>query len=132
MADAGASITLTAPTVAGDNFAGGDTAASSYDITANNDGGSPATTRSLQASIGVGGVGNNLKLSAEATEPTASGASAGAVVLTTSDQDLVTGIENVAESGIAIEYTLDLVNPAVVPSYGDQDITVTYTLTEDT
>lgn len=66
-----------------------------------------------------------ITLSANLTAPTG-GTSAGAVSLTSVAQNLVTGVSNVAESGLGITYTL-AATVAAAPQ-GPSNRTLTYTL----
>lgn len=99
------------PTSATDN-------ATTYNITTN--GSSLAITGAIDSSMPTG-----VTLSVELAAPTG-GTSSGAVNMTTVAQNLVTGISNVAESGLTITYTVAATASASVQ--GPLNRTVTYTL----
>jgi hypothetical protein len=68
----------------------------------------------------------NVTLEINLTAPTG-GSSAGDVSLSTSDADLVTSIETVAESGLTITYTLSATVAAGVVTQAQKTVTLTLT-----
>lgn len=130
------SFTLTAPTVAGDNFSAVTHATGGfYDVTSNVASGG-STTRKVTVSADTLGAGWKLTLA-----PTAvSGATANTINFTSSDvasKDLVTAIGNVAAKDTAISYTFGPESASIVPSYTGADgttsenIVLTFTLSDD-
>ena len=91
------------------------------------------TTNQAGAKI-TASIGSNmpagLTLTANLTAPTAAGSSAGALSLSTTAVDLVTGITKLAESGLGVQYTLSATPAAGVVSSTTR--TVTYTITGGT
>lgn len=77
------------------------TAASNYSITTNADADSKKITAGLDTAMPAG-----VTLQVNVAAPSAGSSSLGTVALTTSGVDVVTGIEAVAASGVAISYTL--------------------------
>jgi hypothetical protein len=95
------------------------TASGTYAITTNE------TNRKVTAEIDAN-MPSGVNLSVVLAAPTG-GTSAGAVTLSTTAQDVVTGVSNVNESGLSIGYTLGAtVAAGVVPA---ANTTVTYTVT---
>lgn len=91
-----------------------------YAITSNN----PATTK-ITGSLGVAySVG--LSLDVTLTAPTSSGSSVGAVTLTTTDQNLVTGMSAQNEAGLGILYSA---SAAANFAPGSETRTMTLTIT---
>jgi len=85
-----------------------------------------ASTTKITGSLGSAyAAGISLAVTLQA--PTLSGTSAGAVTLTTTDQDLVTGMSAQYESGRTITYSASATT-AVAPTAGEQQ-TVTFTIT---
>lgn len=66
----------------------------------------------------------NTTLSVNLTAPTG-GTSTGSVDLTTTDQDLVTGISSLAESGLSISYTFSATSAAGTISSASKTVTFT-------
>jgi len=83
-----------------------------------------ATSQRIQGSIDTG-MPTGVTLSINLTAPTG-GTSAGAVSMTTTAQNLVTGISNVAQSGLQICYTVSA-TPSASPAAATTR-TVTYTI----
>ena len=123
---AAVAFALTAPTTAGTNFdVSAESQDSSYAITTNvlKDG---STSRSISAKVSA--VDTVFDVLATVAAPT-TGTSAGVITLTATDQAVVTGITNVAATGLVITYGLDLkTTGTAVPPNGAYPITVTYTL----
>jgi len=97
-------------------------ATSTWALTTNN-----STTTKITGSLGAtyaAGISLDVNLQA----PTSSGVSAGAVTLTTTDQDLVTGMSAQNEAGRTITYTASATT-AVAPNGGGEVQTVTFTIT---
>ena len=131
-ANADVTFTLTAPTEAGTNFTMPTTTSdSTYAITSNVEAGTNGT-RAITAEIDA--IDPAFVLTANVTAPT-TGTPGGNVALAVdavgSGAEVVTGITNVAQSGIAITYALTLASATVVPAHGDHTIAVTYTLGDD-
>ena len=132
VADAGVTFTLTAPTEAGTNFTMPTTTSdSTYAITSNVAAGTDGT-RAITAEVDA--IDPAFVLTANVTAPT-TGTTVANVALAVdavgSGAEVVTGITNVAESGIAITYALTLASATVVPAHGNHAIAVTYTLGDD-
>lgn len=120
--DVSGTPSLTVNTTVGDEAGADlavDTAAASYDITTN------GTNMKITAILGSA-MPSGVTLSATVTAPT--GGSGGVKTgLSTTAADVVTGITQVAETGIAIEYELDAeLSAGVVTS---DSVNVTYTIT---
>ena len=96
-----------------------DSAGVTYAITNNAGADSKKLVGSLDTSMPA-----NTTLSAAVTAPTG-GASAGFVALTTSDQDLVTGIDNVAESSIGVSFKLHATVAAGIVASDSKTFTMT-------
>ena len=94
-------------------------AAGTYAITTNE------TNRKITAKIDTN-MPTGVTLSVQLAAPTG-GTSAGAVNLTSIDQNVVTGISNVDQSGLSITYGLSATVAAGVVAAGNK--TVTYTIT---
>jgi hypothetical protein len=94
-------------------------AAGTYAITSNQ------TNRKITARIDTN-MPANVTLSVQLAAPT-NATSAGSVNLTSVDQDVVTGISNVDQSGLSISYGLSATVAAGVVAAGNK--TVTYTIT---
>lgn len=94
-------------------------AAGTYAITSNQ------TNRKITARIDTN-MPANITLSVQLAAPT-NATSAGSVNLTSVDQDVVTGISNVDQSGLSISYGLSATVAAGVVAAGNK--TVTYTIT---
>ena len=123
--DTAVTCTLTAPTEAGSNFTDG-TITSHYAITANIPvAGTPKNK--IQVSVdAVPTVGADLKV--ESGVPTSSGGSAAsAVTLSTTAQDLVTGIGNTVDSNVSLTYTCSHTGSPIA-SHGSDTVSVTYTI----
>lgn len=97
-----------------------DAAAATYSVTTN--GAGRKITAALDSDFS-----STLTLEAAITAPTASGSSAGAIVLTSAAQDVVTGISAVSESGLSIDYTATAL--PTTPATTSETRTVTYTIT---
>lgn len=95
------------------------TAGATWAVTTNQSG--AKITAAINSNMDAG-----LTLSVNLTAPSV-GTSAGAQALSTTAVDLVTGITKVAESGIAVAYSLSATTAAGVVS--SQSRTVTYTIT---
>ena len=93
----------------------------SYDLTVNSSG--KKITAYLDAAFSSG-----ITLRTQLTAP--SGASSTARDLTTTPQDLVTGIGGVATTGLTITHTASA-TPEAAPNGAGQSRTVTYTLTDE-
>lgn len=98
------------------------TASATWAVTTNQ------TSSKITASI-ASNMPSGLTLSVDLSAP-AGGSSAGAKALSTTAVDLVTGITKLAQSGIAVGYTLDATPTAGVVSSTSR--TVTYTITGGT
>lgn len=97
-----------------------DAASASYSVTTN------GTGRKITAALDAD-FSSTLALEVAITAPTASGSSAGTVVLSPAAQDVVTGISTVSESGLAIDYTATAL--PTTPASTSETRTVTYTIT---
>ena len=97
-------------------------ATTTWALTSNN-----ASTTKITGSLGSAyAAGISLAVTLQA--PTASGTSTGAVTLTTTDQDLVTGMSAQNESGRTITYSA-AATTAVAPNGAGEQQTVTFTIT---
>ena len=94
-------VNLTVNTATAGSQPAAATAPSSYSITTNADADSKKITADLDAAMPAG-----VTLQVTVAAPSGGSTSAGTVTLTTSAVDVVTGIEAVAASGVAINYTL--------------------------
>ncbi len=83
------------------------------------------TNRKITASINSA-MPTGLTLKITLAAPTG-GTSAGAVALSTTAADVVTGIANVAESGLAITYDLEATAAAAVQANTERTVTLTIT-----
>jgi hypothetical protein len=90
-----------------------------YDITNNAGAGSMKLIGSINTAMPA-----NTVLSVNVTAPSGA-SSAGFVALTASDQDLVTGIDNVNEAGVAISFKLDATVAAGVIASATKTFTMT-------
>lgn len=113
-------ISLTINTATAGSAPTAATASSSYAITTNAATDSRKITASLDSPMPTG-----LTLEVNVTAPSGTSTSAGTVTLSNTPVDVVTGIEGVAASGIAINYTLTAAMSAEVAT-GSR--TVTYTI----
>lgn len=111
-------MTLSAPANAGDAPGDAVNSSGSFAVTTN-----ATTAKKITAALG-GAYASGISLSANLT---GLGTSAGAVTLTTTAQDVVTALSNVAGSG-GITYTASATS-AASPNGGGESQTVTYTLT---
>lgn len=103
------------------------TGGTTYSITTNDNGGTTRITASTSldpASLGDG-PGNDLALKVTATAPTG-GTSAGTVTLGTTAANVVTAMDAVSQSGVALGYTLSAT--AETGQLTSTAITVTYTI----
>jgi hypothetical protein len=98
------------------------TAPSSYSITTNASDNGKKITVALDSDMPT-----NTTLTVEVAAPTASGTSAGAVTLSATAADVVTGLQGAAQSNVAITYTLNA--PVTVKAQSDSR-TVTYTIVD--
>jgi hypothetical protein len=98
------------------------TATSTYDITTNASQNGKKITASLSANMP-----DNVTLKVSVTPPTGASSPAGSVTLSTTAADVVTGLQGVAEQGLAIGYTLSATVAAAATS-GSR--TVTYTVVD--
>jgi hypothetical protein len=98
------------------------TAASSYDITTNASQNGKKITASINANMP-----DDVTLKVSLAPPTGASAPATPVTLSTTDADVVTGLQGVAEQGLAIGYTLSAKVTAPATS-GSR--TVTYTIVD--
>lgn len=94
-------------------------ASTSYNITTNE------SNKKITGSIDTA-MPANTTLSVSVTAPTG-GASAGSVDLTTTDQDLVTAISTVAESGLSISYSFSATVDAGTVASASKTVTLTVT-----
>jgi hypothetical protein len=94
-------------------------ATTSYNVTTN--GSSKKITGSIDSAMPA-----NTTLDVTLTAPTG-GSSAGQVTLSTSDQDLVTGISTLAESGMTISYEFSATAAAGVIASTNRTVTLTLT-----
>ena len=117
--------TLTAPTEAGLNFTDG-TATSDYAITANVLLGQ-GTTNKIQVSVNTTPtVGANLKV--VSAVPSSSGGTAVSIVtLSTTAQNLVTGMGNTVDASVALTYTCCQTGSSIASQDSDT-VTVIYTI----
>lgn len=97
------------------------TAGATYSITTN------GTNMKITVAINSN-MESGLTLTTSMTAPSASGVSAGAVTLSTSAQDAVTGMNGLNESGLAITYELTATTAAGVVAPSSR--TVTYTVVQ--
>ncbi len=95
------------------------TASATYDLTTNGTGRKISAALSTDYSAG-------LTLDVAVSAPVGSGTSVGLVTLSPTAQDVVTGISNVSETGLAVDYTATA-TPSVPP--GSESRQVTYTVT---
>jgi hypothetical protein len=98
---AAGTVSLTVNTATAGSQPSAATAPSSYSITSNADADSKKITADLDTPMPPG-----VTLQVNVAAPSAGSTSLGTVVLTTSAVDVVTGIEAVAATGVAINYTL--------------------------
>lgn len=130
------SATLVAPTDAGDNFTEVTVPGTpDYDISANVLEGT-SNTRKIVAT--TSDVPSGWEFTFNMTAPTASGASAGDVTFSNSDNgsgvDLVTDIENVAQKNIGLTIKIGPENANEMPSYtagAGKAVAIVYTITAD-
>ncbi len=115
------SMTISTATAGNQPDADNSTGVATYAITTNE------TGQRIRASINSA-MPTGLTLKITLAAPAASGSSAGAVTLSTSPADVVTAISNVAESGLAITYSLEATVFAAVPET-PHERTVTLTIT---
>lgn len=94
-------------------------ATTSYNVTTN--GSSKKITGSIDSAMPV-----NTTLGVTLTAPTG-GSSPGQVMLTITDQDLVTGISTLAESGMSISYQFSATAAAGVIASSNRTVTFTFT-----
>lgn len=121
---AGGAVTLTVSTATAGSQPTAANAASSYAITTNAGTDGKKITAALNTAMPA-----NVTLQVSVAAPSGGSTSAGAVALTNSAVDVVTGIEAVAASAVAIDYTLSA-TVAAAPVSGTK--TVTYTLVDST
>lgn len=112
-------VNLTVNTATAGSQPAAATAPSSYSITTNADADSKKITADLDAAMPAG-----VTLQVNVAAPSGGSTSAGTVTLTTSAVDVVTGIEAVAASGVAINYTLSA-TVAAVPVTNSRVVTFT-------
>lgn len=112
-------LTLTLSATAGNNLSATDNT-TTYDITTN------GTSKKLTGQLD-GAYASGISLALELTAPT--GGSASQTTLSTTAQDLVTGVGQVAESGLSIDYTASATASASPNGAGEMR-TVTVTLTD--
>jgi hypothetical protein len=114
----GADITLTVNTV---NHVGGglanDTDSTTYDVS------NAAGTKKIVGRLNTA-MPPHVNLTVQAVAPVGA-TSAGAVTLTASDQDLVTGIGVVTQNGLAMNFTLNATVQAGTISAGTKTLTLT-------
>lgn len=113
------SLTMSLSATAGNNLSASDNT-TTYDITTN------GTSKKLTGVLGSA-YATGISLALELTAPT--GGSATQVTLSTSAQDLVTGVGQVAESGLTISYSASATASAAPNGAGELQ-TVTVTLTD--
>jgi hypothetical protein len=115
------SLTLTINSATAGSAPDGDTdATTSYSITTN------GSSKKITAALGVA-YATGISLALTLGAPTGA-TSAGAKTLTTTAQDMVTGITKLAESGVSISYTASATAAAVSNGAGEAQ-TVTLTVT---